>query len=60
MEDMIDLIATDSAASQITDRIKEVLFAKAAERIDAIRPEVANSLFGEGETTDEYTEDQGE
>lgn len=58
MEDLIDLIATDSAASQVTSSIKDILFAKAAERIDAIRPEVANSLFGEGETTDEYTEDQ--
>jgi hypothetical protein len=52
------LIATDSAASQVTSSIKDILFAKAAERIDAFRPEVANSMFGEGETTDEYTEDQ--
>ena len=58
MEDLIDLIATDSAASQVTDSIKDILFAKAAEKINSFRPEVANSLFGEGETTDEYTEDQ--
>jgi hypothetical protein len=45
MEDLIDLIATDSAASQITDKIKDILFAKAAERIDSFRPEVANSMF---------------
>ena len=57
MEDLIDLIATDSAASQVTSSIKDILFAKAAERIDSFRPEVANSLFGEGETPDEYTED---
>lgn len=57
MEDLIDLIATDSAASQVTSSIKDILFAKAAERIDSFRPEVANSLFGEGEAPDEYTED---
>jgi hypothetical protein len=58
MEDVIDLIATDSSASEISDKIKEseisdkikdALYSKAAERVDALRPVVANSLFG-GET----------
>jgi hypothetical protein len=47
MEEIIDLIATDSSASDISDKIKEVLFAKAAERIENTRPLVASSLFGE-------------
>jgi len=46
MEDLIDLIATDSAASQVTDKIKDILFAKSAERIDSFRPEVATTMFG--------------
>jgi hypothetical protein len=58
MEELIDLIATDSPASSISDKIKDILYAKAAERIDLSRPLVATSLFGEGETTDEYAEDQ--
>ena len=45
MEDLIDFIATDQSAAKISDRIKEVLYAKAAERIDAIRPEIATSMF---------------
>ena len=49
MEDVIDLIATDSSASEISDKIKDILYSKAAERVDALRPVVANSLFG-GET----------
>ena len=49
MEDVIDLIATDSSASEISDQIKDILYSKAAERVDALRPVVANSLFG-GET----------
>lgn len=49
MEDVIDLIATDSSASEISDKIKDLLYSKAAERVDALRPVVANSLFG-GET----------
>lgn len=52
MEDVIDLIATDSSASDISDKMKDLLFTKAAERVDALRPEVANSLFG-GETESE-------
>jgi hypothetical protein len=45
MEELIDLIATDSSASEISDKIKDVLFAKAAERVDAARPLVATSMF---------------
>ena len=46
MEDLVDLIATDASASDISDKIKERLFAKAAEYVDSARPEVAASLFG--------------
>ena len=46
MEDLVDLIATDASASDISYKIKERLYAKAAEYVDAARPEVAASLFG--------------
>jgi hypothetical protein len=46
MEDLIDLIATDSSASQVTDKIKDILFAKSAEKIDSFRPEIASLMFG--------------
>jgi hypothetical protein len=52
MEDIIDLIATDSSPSEISDKIKEVLFGKAGERVDNARPYVASSMFG-NETPDE-------
>ena len=55
MEDVIDLIATDSSASEISDKIKDALYSKAAERVDALRPVVANSLFG-GESEGEEIE----
>jgi len=59
MDNIIDLIATDSSSSDISDAIKASLFAKAAERIDAARPIVAGSLFGgEYETEQEPQEDQ--
>ena len=58
MEDVIDLIATDASPSEISDKMKEVLYAKAAERIDIARPYVANAMFGQ---EFEYpTEDESE
>jgi hypothetical protein len=54
MEDIIDLIATGSAASDVSDKIKEILYAKSAERIDLARPLVAQGMFGEQES--EYEE----
>jgi len=47
MEDVIDLIATDASPAEISDKMKEVLYAKAAERIDIARPYVANAMFGQ-------------
>jgi|TARA_R110000868_G_scaffold68159_15_gene201571 hypothetical protein len=61
MEELIDLIATDSSPSDISDKIKDLLFAKTSERIEGAKPYVASSLFGgeDGEEDDEeYTEDQ--
>ena len=39
MEDLIDLISTDeTSASDVSDRIKEILYTKSAERIEGLRP----------------------
>ena len=57
MEDVVDLIATDSSASDVSDKLKEILYAKAAERIDIARPYVANAMFGQ---EFEYPEVEGE
>tara|TARA_B100001113_G_C21036096_1_gene590224 strand:- start:685 stop:957 length:273 start_codon:yes stop_codon:yes gene_type:complete len=51
--ELMDMITKDESPSQISDRIKDMLFAKSAERIDAFKPEVANSLFGDQEVEDE-------
>ena len=47
MEDLVDLIATDASSSDISDRLKDILYAKSAERIEALKPDVANSVFDE-------------
>ena len=46
MEELIDLIATDGTPSDVSMKIKELLYAKASERVDPARPEVAAMMFG--------------
>ena len=41
------MIATDASASDVSDKIKERLYAKAAEYVDATRPIVGAELFGD-------------
>jgi len=53
------LVKDDESASQISDKIKDILFAKSAENIEAIRPNVAAALF-DGEVSDESDEIEDE
>ena len=45
MDELLDKIIADESPSQISDTLKDVLYAKSAERVDAFRPLVANSIF---------------
>jgi|TARA_B100002052_G_scaffold60142_1_gene53148 hypothetical protein len=45
MDELLDMIATDSSASDISDSIKDTLYAKASERINTQRPDIAAQLF---------------
>lgn len=49
----MDMIASDESASNISDKIKDLLFAKASEKIDEFRPAVAMSMFGQGQEDQE-------
>ena len=48
MDELMDLMVTDGSSSQISDKIKDILFQKSAENIEAIRPYVAASIFDNG------------
>ena len=47
MDDVIDLIATNASPATVSDKMKELLYAKAAERVDIARPYVVNAMFGQ-------------
>ena len=59
MDELMDMMATDESPSQISDKIKDMLFQKSAERVDAFKTDVANGLFGDGvDVEDEDLEDE--
>ncbi len=57
MEELVNMIATDASAADISDQIKDILFAKSAQRIDSLRPHAAASLFGQN-TGEEISGDE--
>ena len=58
MEELVDLIATDASASDVSNKIKDALMAKASARIDAFRPEVASTVFDEVPEEEEVSDEQ--
>ena len=57
-DELMDMIINDESPSQISDKMKELLFAKSAEKVETARPVVANSLFGDQEVEDEIDDDE--
>ena len=54
------MIVSDESPSQITDAIKDLLFAKSAEKVDAFKPVVANSYVDSKEDEISSEEESGE
>jgi hypothetical protein len=46
MDDVVDMIANGASASEVSDRLKDILMQKSAANIDEVRPKVAASMFG--------------
>lgn len=45
MEELIDLIATNGSPSDVSNKIKDLLYAKAGEKVNAVRPEISSLMF---------------
>jgi len=54
----MDLLVKDESSSQISDKIKDILFSKSAERIEAIRPTVSASIFDDASTVNYEDEEE--
>ena len=60
MDDLMDMLATDESPAGISDKIKEILYTNSAEKIDAVKPDTAASLFGQEEEPEIETETETE
>ena len=45
MDELLDMIATDKSPADISDSIKDTLYAKASERINSQRADIATQIF---------------
>ena len=45
MDELMDMIAADDSASQVSDKIKDILYGKSSQRVDEYRPAVASGVF---------------
>ena len=46
MDELMNLMIADESPSEISDSIKNQLFAKAGVRVDELKPAVANAMLG--------------
>ena len=59
MENIIDMIAMDSEPAKVSDELKDLLYQKAAKKVEDIRPGVGNAMFDdESEVETESQEEQ--
>ena len=58
MENMIDMIAMDSEPAKVSDELKDLLYQKAAKKVEDIRPTIGNGMFDDESEVD--TEPQEE
>ena len=47
MEELVDMIIGDESPSDISDKIKEILFSKGANKIEELKPAVASTVFNQ-------------
>ena len=60
MDELMNLMIADESPSEISDSIKNQLLAKAAARVDALKPAVANAMMGYEIESEEDVEAVGE
>ena len=54
------LVSGESSPAEVSDKIKEILYTKASEKVDSVRPQVSNGLFGDEEPNEVVDEVESE
>ena len=60
MDELMNLMIADESPSEISDSIKDQLMQKAAARVDALKPAVANAMLGYEVESEEDVESEAE
>ena len=60
MDDLLDNIISDESPSQISDAIKDMLYSKTAERVDAYKQTESNALFNVNSEEETVSDDEVE
>ena len=58
MDELMNLMIADESPSEISDSIKDQLMQKAAARVDALKPAVANAMVGYEIESEEDVDDE--
>jgi hypothetical protein len=56
MDELLDNIITDDSPSQISDAIKDMLYAKTAERVNSYKQTAADAIFNNGSDAEEVSD----
>ena len=56
--ELVDMMINGAKPSEVQDAVKDLLIMKAADKVDELRPQVANSLFGAPEEEVPETESE--
>ena len=54
------LVSGESSPAEVSDKIKEILYTKASDKVDSVKPQVAGGLFGDEETNEVVDEVESE
>ena len=56
--ELVDMMIDGASPSEVQDAVTDLLIMKAADKVDEMRPQVANSLFGAPEEEAPETESE--
>ena len=60
MENIIDMIAMDSEPAKISDELNDLMYQKAAKKVEDIRPTVGNGMFDDESEVDTEPQEEGD
>ena len=58
MDELLDMVVNDASPAEVSDKIKDILYTKSSEKIEALRPDINTTFVNSVESED--SDDVGE